>query len=116
MEKKIDKEIGLRVRRRREALGYSREKLAEVSGLAVSFLGSVELGKSDFSVSTLKKLCAALGVSSDYILFGNEQDGAYSQVSAMLSGLDAEYLPMVEELLGAYVKSILAAEQKKQPD
>lgn len=113
MEKNIDKEIGLRVRRRREALGYSREKLAETAGIAVSFLGSIELGKSDFSVSTLKKLCAALGVSSDFLLLGNEQSGTYSQVSAMLSGIDADYLPMVEELIGAYVKSILTAEQKK---
>lgn len=113
MEKNIDKEIGLRVRRRRETLGYSREKLAETAGLAVSFLGSIELGKSDFSVSTLKKLCTALGVSSDFLLFGNEKNGAYSQVAAMLSGLGAKYLPMVEELLGAYVKSILTAEQKK---
>lgn len=87
MKKEIDAEIGLRVRRQREALGYSREKLAESSGLAVSFLASIERGKCDFTVTTLKKLCTALGVSSDILLFGQEPGKEAGEVAAMLSGL-----------------------------
>ena len=38
------KEIGLRIRRQREALGYSRERLAELSEISNSFLSDIERG------------------------------------------------------------------------
>lgn len=112
MKKEIDKEIGLRIRRQREALGYSREKLAELSGVAVSFLGSVELGKCDFTVTTLRKLCGPLGVSADLILFGKKQSADDGEISSMISGLDAKYQPTLQEMVGAFVKTVALAEQK----
>jgi len=67
--------------------------------LATSFIGTIELGTGSFTAETLIKLCKALGVSADYILFGTEQQSDLSTINAMLSGLDASYLPYVEELL-----------------
>lgn len=110
MKKEIDRGVGLRIRRQREALGYSRERLSEISGLAVSFLGSIELGKCDLTVTTLKKLCASLRVSADYLLFGREADGDLGTIPATLSGLDVRYLPMLEDLIGAFVKTVALAE------
>ena len=52
------------------------------------------------------KICRALGVSADYILFGKEGQGDLSTINAMLSGLDPEYLPYVEEMLRSYIKAI----------
>lgn len=106
MKKQLNVEIGRRVRKSREALGYSREALAEKADLANSFLGNIELGSSSFTAESLVKLCSALGVSSDYILFGKEEQGDFSTINAMLSGLDAEYLPYVEEMLRSYIKAI----------
>lgn len=114
MKKEIDAEIGLRIRRQREALGCSREKLAETAGLAVSFLASIERGKCDFTVTTLKKLCTALGVSADAVLFGNEQAAEDSVIVSMLSGLDPKYQTLTQELLGAYIKTILLSEQGRE--
>ena len=41
MTKHNAKEIGLRIRRQREALGYSRERLAELSEISNSFLSDI---------------------------------------------------------------------------
>lgn len=106
MKKDFDPAIGRRIRSKRELLGYSRELVAEQAEMSPSFLADVELGVKGFSASTLMKLCKVLGLSSDYILFGNEQSIDFSSAAELLSGLDKKYLPYAEELLAAYVKSI----------
>lgn len=106
MKKELNIEIGSRVRKSRERLGYSREVLAEKAELATSFIGSIELGTGSFSAESLIKLCKALSVSADYILFGVEQPTDLSEIDSMLSGLDPKYLPQLQELLSAYLKTI----------
>ena len=64
-----------------------------------------------YCAESLVKICHALGVSADYILFGKEEHGDLSTVNAMLSGLDPEYLPYVEEMLRSYIKAITAVKK-----
>ena len=108
MEKKktVDVEIGQRIRRSREALGYSRETLSDKAVLSNSFLSAIELGTGSCTAEYLQRLCRALGVSADYILFGMERQGDLTPIHAMLSGLDPQYLPLVKQLLSVYVQSI----------
>lgn len=107
-KKKVDTEIGQRIRRSREALGYSRETLSDKAELSNSFLSSIELGTGSCTAEYLKKLCQALGVSADYILFGIEGQGDLTQIHAMLSGLDPEYIPYVEQLLSTFLVALRA--------
>ena len=102
LKKQLNVEIGGRIRKCRD----SREALAEKAELASSFIGTIELGSGSFTAESLIKLCRALGTSADYILFGIEEQGNLTAINAMLSGLSPEYIPHVEELLAAYVKSI----------
>lgn len=111
--KKYDTNIGLRIREKREMLGYSREYLAEQAEMSPSFLADVELGIKGFSAATLIKLCKALGLSADYILFGSASNSEYTQVAELLSGLDSKYFPCLKELLAAYIKSIKISENEK---
>lgn len=111
MKKERNLQIGSRIRKSRERLGYSREVLAEKAELAPSFIGSIELGTGSFSGESLIKLCKALSVSADYILFGMEQPTDLSAIDSMLSGLDPKYLPQLQELLGAYLKTIALADK-----
>lgn len=106
MKKNFDPAIGQRIREKREMLGFSREYVAEQAEMSPSFLADMELGVKGFSASTLIKLCKVLGLSADYILFGSECTLDYTKAAELLSGLDPKYLPYVEELLAAYVKSI----------
>lgn len=106
LKNQLNVEISGRVRKCREALEYSRETLAEKADLANSFLGTIELGSGSFTAGSLIKLCRALHVSADYILFGTEEESDLSTIDAMLSGLSPDYIPYVERLLSAYIESI----------
>ena len=91
-------DIGLRVRQRREELGLTREKMAERAGLSVQFMASVELGKQSMTTDSLKKVCRALCVSADYIVFGtrpgySEHDlNAAQRGTARLCGTNAAHI------------------------
>lgn len=56
----ILKQIGAAIRRRREELGYSQEKLAERSGVDRSFICGVERGMNNISLITLCEIIHAM--------------------------------------------------------
>jgi transcriptional regulator with XRE-family HTH domain len=63
---KIDKPVAAichEVRRRREELGLTQEELADLSGLTPNYIGAIELGKRDPSVSSMRSLARGLGIS-----------------------------------------------------
>jgi transcriptional regulator with XRE-family HTH domain len=51
--------LGNEVRRRRRVLGWTLEQLAEVADLSPNYVGKVERGEVDASLSTLLKLANA---------------------------------------------------------
>ncbi|MCD8333499.1 MAG: helix-turn-helix domain-containing protein [Clostridiales bacterium] len=67
---KMYKSVGERIFMVRSLRGYSREHLAEIADISPKFLYEIELGKKGFSTYTLAKLCRALEVNSDYLLYG----------------------------------------------
>ena len=60
----------------------------------------------------LARLCKALGVSADYLLLGREDTPDTSGILPMPSGIEPQYLPHLEELLAAYIKTISLAETR----
>jgi DNA-binding NtrC family response regulator len=66
LETQLNSEIGRRVRERRHAAALTLKQLANRTGLSVSLISQIELGKSAASLSTLHKLAAALGVPMTY--------------------------------------------------
>jgi transcriptional regulator with XRE-family HTH domain len=63
--------FGREVRRRRVALGLTLEQLAEKSGLTASYIGTVETGRRDPSLSTVLSLSQGLGVAVSELLGGS---------------------------------------------
>ena len=53
-------DVGARLRKMREAADLSQEALAERAGLHRNYVGSVERGERDVSVTVLASLIAAL--------------------------------------------------------
>ncbi len=54
--------FGTDVRRLRKARGLSLEELAERAGLSANYMGSIELGRRDPSLSSVKAIAKGLGV------------------------------------------------------
>lgn len=54
----------------RKARGLTRERLAEMADISVQFLADIEKGRKNMTITTLRKLSAALMVSTDHIVNG----------------------------------------------
>ena len=66
VETRLNQIVGKRLRERRSAAGLTLKQLANRTGLSVSLISQIELGKSAASMSTLYKLATALQVRMTY--------------------------------------------------
>ena len=65
------KEMGARVRARRDALGMSREDLAKKLSVTAKTIANIEYGEKGVTLKNLYKLKQVLGVSIDYLMEGD---------------------------------------------
>lgn len=98
----------LRIRKAREEQGYTRERFAEKLDVSVSYLAELERGRTGISVKMLIKVCNLLGLSADYVLFGNERKQDGQRLDA-IHRIDDRYLP----LLDAVITELLELSQKE---
>ena len=87
-----------RIRKAREDLGYTREKFAELLDVSVSYMAEVERGRTGVSVKMLVKICNVLGLSADYVLFGEER-GEDALLLDRIRRLDRKYLPLLNDMI-----------------
>ncbi len=73
--------LGKRIRRARQQLHLTQEKLADRVGVSVSFIGHVERGTRKASIETIVALCNALGVSADALLCDSLANAGESNVA-----------------------------------
>ena len=79
--------IGRRIRERRSAQKLTQERLAELAGISLSFLGHIERGSRKLSVDTLYKICMALDCSADELLGTGRADGRISAAEILKQAL-----------------------------
>lgn len=99
----------MRIRKAREEQGYTREKFAEKLDVSVSYMAELERGRTGISVKMLIKVCNLLGLSADYVLFGNERAEDTKRLDA-IRRIDDKYLP----LLDAITAELLELSQKEK--
>lgn len=87
-----------RIRKAREDLGYTREKFAELLDVSVSYLAELERGRTGISVKMLVKVCKVLGLSADYILFGEERNADLMRLDN-IHRIDEKYLPLLDKMI-----------------
>lgn len=63
--------IGRNIRNARRLAGLTQENLAEQVELSVNHISHVEIGTSPISLPALIKICNALNITSDYLLYDN---------------------------------------------
>ncbi|MGH6815889.1 MAG: helix-turn-helix domain-containing protein [Hyphomicrobiaceae bacterium] len=72
--KHLTKLLALNLRTLRKARGLSQEALAELCGLHRTYVGSVERGERNLTLSSLEMLGKALGVSVTDLLTPRDND------------------------------------------
>ena len=88
----------MRIRKAREDAGYTREKFAELLDVSVSYLAEVERGRTNVSVKTLLKICSVLGLSADYVLFGEQRDSD-TLLLEKIHRVDPKYLSLLTDMI-----------------
>ena len=62
--------MGARIRQLRKINGWSQEELAKKCGISMTFMGHIERGTRRMSLDTFARICGALGVGADELLWG----------------------------------------------
>ena len=103
-------EIGARIRKQREQFGYTREAFAEQIGVTPKFCADIELGNKGMSIQTLCNISTVLKLSTDYILFGtNQQEHAFS--SLLLQRCTPKEQKYAEDILKTF---LIAMDSKRE--
>lgn len=76
--------LGAEVRRRREGLGVSIATFAAMARLSPNFIGGIERGERDPSVSTIQALARGLGCHAADLLGGTPEMSAAATEAARL--------------------------------
>lgn len=108
LQQLVLKDMGNRIRRQREFLGYTREQLAEKLDVTPKFCSDIELGVKGMSLQTLCNLSGILKLSTDYILFGvTRSPAAISEgLSYMLYNCPPNKISFAEEILKSFLLAL----------
>ena len=107
VKKDINIEIGGRARQAREQANMTQERLAERLECSPQFISDMERGVVGISLSTLKKLCLTLGVSSDSILFGTESETVLNALTDRCRVLSKEQFTILTEIVEKYIEGVM---------
>lgn len=108
------KQIGMRVRSRREAMGLTREQMAEQLDVSAKFCADIELGNRGMSLETLEKLSQLLSLSCDYILFGRTDSSLENtELMQMLKTCEPGTLSLITTVVGSFLSAINLNTNKK---
>ena len=104
----VNSAVGRRLRSRREALGMTRERLAEYADISVQFLADIETGRKGMTVQTLRKLVLALHCTADDLVFGGEgaEPALSPALESRLSALTPEQADLAADILALVIKAL----------
>ena len=104
MEKQQLVEIGCRLRKRRQELGLTRERMSELADIGSGYYSQLEVGTSQMSIDTLIKLSHSMHLPMEYILFGTGYEPSDpSAVIDILCRCSKRELKLAEEMLKLFL-------------
>ena len=106
--KELQVEVGKRIRALRKARGMTMAALAEAAETSVQYLSEIEHGKKSMTLNKLRNMALALGVTTDYLIFGVRRGaGASTEAIAEVVRLLEEMTPLDRELTRHMLEQLL---------
>lgn len=90
------RQVGQRIRLARTSKGLTLEKVSEAAETSIQFLAQLEKGEQRMTAIKFGRLAQALGVSTDYLLFGH---APVSETAALAADYMASLNPIERDLL-----------------
>ncbi len=91
--------MGKRIYDLRKNKGLTRELLSNRTGISSKFLYEIEMKDKGFSAQTLVKLCQALNVTADYILFGREINRYDQELTSTIEKFTPDSIELIKHLM-----------------
>lgn len=97
------KDIGTRIKNRRNECGIKQIELAEKVGVSLSHMSSIESGKQHPSIYVIIKLSEVLNTTPDFFLVGNTRPKNVPQnIVDSINMCDESFLPLIEKLVEVF--------------
>lgn len=90
--------IGNRIKRQRQYLNYSREKLAELADVSSKTIANIEDGKQEMGVTTILKLCKTLNISPNFLIFDKNEWGNHD-LANLLENCPSSTMEYIKQML-----------------
>ena len=98
-EENFLKNIGQRIFARRKAMGLTQDDLAEMIDVTPPMISNLEQGKKAIRPDNLAKVCKALDLSADFVLYGADTQTPVDIIADKLPYLTDEELQMINEMI-----------------
>lgn len=105
-KKEINIQIGEQVRAAREQACITQEQLAERIEVSPQYVSDLERGVVGVSLSTLKKICVSLCVSSDQILFSAPHSAGALLVAERCRDLNDSQLAHLSKIIDIFIDAV----------
>ncbi len=109
-KKTINVEIGAQIQSAREKAGLTQERFAELIGLGTKSVSAIERGAVGISLSSMRKICKVLAVSSDTLLFGPSEERDMRDLTSRLERLSPEQYEITEDVLNKLMEAFVCGD------
>lgn len=110
------REMGKRISMRRKQLSLTQEELAEKAGLTSQTISTAKTGSKALRPANIVKLCGALEISADYLLFGKTSAMDYGIMSQKVSQLPPTLYRHLEDIINSFLAAFAAENEDNKPN
>lgn len=99
-------QMGMRLFARRKQLRLTQEELAEAANVTSQTISTAELGKKALRPENIVKICSALEISTDYLLYGRVTTDDRSMLMDKISKLTPSQYRHLEDIVSSYLAAV----------
>ena len=97
--------VGANIKREREKAGFTQDQFSELLGIGSKSLSSIERGVVGVSLTTLLKICDALHISANALLYEQAQKNDADSITLQLQRLSPEQFQIASDVITNLIKA-----------
>lgn len=103
--KELNLLVGANIKREREKAGFTQDQFSELLGIGSKSLSSIERGVVGVSLTTLLKICDALHISANALLYEQAQKNDADSITMQLQRLSPEQFQIASDVITNLIKA-----------
>ena len=92
--------------------GLTQDRFAELIGMGTKNISAIERGAVGVSLSSMKKICQVLSISSDDLLFEDRAENEMSALISRLKRLPPEQFNIANDILNKLLEAFAISDKQ----